>query len=186
MRSLRLLRTHNIPYAIYSGGHVAYLLDEKRPVGDADALIDAHNFPRAHKILGGVAYNMRPLIWPDDMPHESVSFLLRGDLEVKAGSDGEPGYFTYTDLVKKHSTMKGDNGYTINFVCPTETILFKAAMWRSKDQEDIAMLARQRDNNGRQTINIDGAYLEARLEEVRLDSVALGRLAVVRKCFQEI
>ncbi len=60
--------------------------------------------------------------------------------------------------------------------CPTETILFKTALWRPKDQADLSSLTRL-------GLPIDYNYLDKRLQEVRLGNRLHARLAGVLSSF---
>lgn len=173
MHRLWRLEGEGIPYGIYSGAHVAFITGKIRPIGDVDVMIRKEHYDRVRKLLGGQAYDLQPLFWPTVTPQEHVSFLAIGDMEIKAGSDGAPGYFTFNELVERHCTTIEENDHRMRFVSPTETFLFKVALWRPKDQVDVQTLLNT------PTVTIDSAYLHERLNQTGMGARLHSRLAML-------
>lgn len=147
-RRLHALHEAGVPYVMYSGAHVAAMLPYgERQIGDMDVMIPPEYYGQVcglEEMQQGRAFCIQPLPFPGE-EHLEATFLVIGGMEIKADSDGTPGggYFTLTDLVFSHSIPReqhdpetGETFYA-KFAHPLETILFKAALWREKDQHDI-------------------------------------------------
>lgn len=168
MDQLQTMHEHNIAYGIYSGTQVAYLTGT-RPYDDVDVFIGRRDYAKVHRLLGGRAYDVQPYMWPKGCLKKPVSFIAVGNMEIKAGSDGVPGHFTFTPFVRDNLITVNEAGQRMSFVSPTETFLFKVALWREKDQKDVASLLQM-------TGLIDLSYLRRRLQETRTANRLRGRL----------
>jgi hypothetical protein len=139
LECLRLLRAAAIPHAIYSGAHVACLT--ARPGrGDVDVLVSGDYYEPTLETLGISAtspncYHISPLYGLHGQPATEVSIAWYHDVELKFNTDGLPGIFDYTPLVEKYSMQVP--GTPLTFVAIGETVLFKLALWRPKDQQDV-------------------------------------------------
>jgi len=149
MQRLSAFHKEGIRYAIYSGAHVAAMLpDGERPIGDVDIVIYPGDYKKTIDTFGaGIAYSIVPLPLSDEKDRQAA-FLMVGGMEIKASSDGMPGVFTLNDYVwahcktykEKDSSPGGKPPFEATFVDPAETLLFKTALWRDKDQRDIQNL----------------------------------------------
>lgn len=179
---LRTLQQAGIPYVIYSGAHVAAMLpDGERPIGDMDVMISPQDYDEVCNLLsGGQAYGIQPFQFADEEPL-MATFLMIGSMEVKAASDHTPGNgnFTLTDLVFQHRVLLEQydpatkEPFRIAFAHPMETILFKAALWRQKDQRDIDKLLATGIMLNTQT---DQEYLCQRIIETGVGDHVIDRL----------
>lgn len=178
---IQALEDADIPYAVFAGAHVAQFAGN-RPVGDIDITIDENSFDAVCSLepfKNAQIYEFHTL----DDPAQQASFLRIGDIEMRAGTDGTPGRFAFTSLVKNNcapQTVIAENGQPIEvtFAPAGETFLFKLAMWRGKDEADVyALLA---------NIKLDKKYLAARIAETRIWDQVAGRFGELDAMCEDI
>jgi hypothetical protein len=182
---MKQLSDAKIPFAVYSGKHVAYLTGVSRPDSDNDILLstDREHVGKFKSLLQTMhvtsRIEVRALIGlPGREQARKVSFyrIKDADVELKLGADGWPYYFTWSPLVEACRVPHAANS-EILFVATGETLLLKLALVgssnghlsRPHDEPDILNIIRSAGFDDREV----KAYMQQRILELHADGNVL-------------